>query len=119
MLLHSTGKKSTDSLVHTDSYVREGWDSIPEKMIAVLEQQDGFVLEGCQAARVLRRWYTDDPDGPRLDKVVIFSVPRVKRTAVQDSYARGIRTVIDGLLPLLHRAKVKVEMNPDQEYGKP
>lgn len=113
LLLHSTGKRSPDSLVHTDSCIGVGWDNVPAHLISKLSAQESFILEGTQAARVLRRWFKDDPDGPRLDCVYIFSIPRVARTGGQTAMARGVRTIIDGLLPTLHRAKVKIVMNPE------
>jgi len=112
--LTSTGKRSADPVVHTDSFIADGWDRIPDNVIAKLEGESDFVLEGCQAARVLRRWFARDPEGPKLERVVIFTKPHVRRSGGQEAMAKGIRTVIDGLLPELHKAKVRVVMNPQE-----
>lgn len=112
--LTSTGKRSADAVVHTDSFIADGWDAIPANVIAKLEGETDFVLEGCQAARVLRRWFSQDPEAPKLERVVIFTKPHVKRSGGQEAMAKGIRTVIDGLLPALHKAKVQVVMNPQE-----
>lgn len=114
-LLLSTGKPADESVVRTDSYLSLGWDAIPDNIIAMLRGQDDFILEGCQAARVLRRWYRDDAKGPRLDKVIIFSKPHVSRSGGQEAMAKGITRIIDGLLPVLKRNKVRVELNPTED----
>jgi cytidylate kinase len=110
----STGKLGPESPVHTDSFIRHGWDELPDHVIRELEDKDNFILEGCQAARVLRRWYAQDPAAPQLETVIIFTKPHVRRTPAQEAMAKGIRTVIDGLLPELHKAKVRVVMNPQE-----
>lgn len=114
MRLTSTGKRSADPVVHTDSFIADGWDAIPDNVIAKLETESDFVLEGCQAARVLRRWFKQDPEGPKLERVIILTKPHVKRSGGQEAMAKGIRTVIDGLLPALHKARVQVVMNPQE-----
>lgn len=112
--LTSTGKRSADPVVHTDSFIADGWDKIPDNVIAKLEKETDFILEGCQAARVLRRWFAQDPEAPKLERVVILTKPHVKRSPGQEAMAKGIRTVIDGLLPALHKARVRVVMNPQE-----
>lgn len=113
LLLHSTGKRSEDPLVHTDSFIKRGWDELPDHVIEQLQQQTDFVLEGCAAARVIRRWYKQDLTAPRLDRVYIITGAKVRRSAAQEAMARGIHTILTGLRPILDRAGVPVTVNPE------
>lgn len=112
--LTSTGKLSPDHVVRTDSFIGVGWDNVPQEVIKRLSAQEHFILEGCQAARVLRRWYAEDPDGPKLDRVIVFSKPHVPRTGGQNALAKGVSTILLGLIPTIKKAGVHVRFNPTE-----
>ena len=113
LLVHSTGKRSEDPVVHTDSFIKLGWDEIPDHVIAKLELEPDFILEGCQAARVLRRWFKQDPTAPKLDRVYVFTQAKMRRSAAHDAMAKGISSIITGLLPQLREAGVIVTTDPE------
>ena len=110
--LASTGKRTEaeGGLVSTDNYIGRGtWGEVPDHIIKDLRQRESFVLEGTQAARVLRRWLTQNPDEPRIDKVLVFNRAWVPRNPHQESMAKGVKTVFRDLEPLLKMAGVTVE----------
>ncbi len=111
----STGKPAEGCLLRTDMLISLGWEKIPNAVIRILEHQDSFILEGCQAARVLRRWYRDDAKAPRLDRVIILTKPFVQRSSGQEAMSKGIETILAGLLPTLKRNHVRVVTNPTDE----
>lgn len=117
--LASTGKRTEQEggLVSTDNYMKRGtWKEVPDLIINDLRNRDSFVLEGTQAARVLRRWYKQNPDEPKLDKVLVFGRPWVQRTPGQIGMAKGVQTVLTDLAPLLARAGVEMEqMTPPEK----
>jgi hypothetical protein len=104
--LASTGKRTLDPLLSTDNFMTVGWDNVPARVIAALEDKEDFVLEGTQAARVLRRWYGLDLDGPRLDRVVYFDRPWVQRNGGQEAMAKGVATVFRDVEPYLRELGV-------------
>lgn len=116
--LASTGKRTEAEcgLVSTDNWMKKAsWNDLPDHVIRDLQARESFVLEGTQAARVLRRWLRDTPDQPKLDKVLVFNRPWVKRNGGQEAMAKGVKTVLRELLPLLQRAGVTVEhMTPPE-----
>ena len=110
--LASTGKRTEaeGGLVSTDNYIGRGtWGEVPDHIIKDLRGRDSFVLEGTQAARVLRRWMMQSPDEPRIDKVLVFNRAWVKRNPGQEAMAKGVRTVLKELGPMLAKAGVTVE----------
>jgi hypothetical protein len=115
--LASTGKRTDaeNGLVSTDNYIKRGtFEQVPDLIIKDLRKRESFVLEGTQAARTLRRWLRDNPDEPKLDKVLVFGKPWVKRTPGQEAMAKGVKTVLRDMAPLLAKAGVKVEhMTPE------
>lgn len=99
------GKVSTDDYVSKYSY-----PDLPAKVIEDLRKMDDFVLEGTQAARVLRRWLREAPDEPKLDKTLVFlGKPWVQRNPRQEATAKGVKTVWRDLEPLLKRHGVPYE----------
>ena len=116
--LASTGKRTEapEGLVSTDNYLDSGsYDDLPDRVIADLRGRESFVLEGTQAARVLRRWLRTTPDEVKLDKVLAFGRPWVRRTPKQEATAKGVRTTLRDLEPMLRQAGVEVEhMTPPE-----
>ncbi len=73
------------------------------------------MLEGTQAARVLRRWLKQEPGAVQIDKVLVFDKPWVERNAGQQAMAKGVRTILRDLRPLLDSAGIPVEeMTPPE-----
>lgn len=110
--LASTGKRTEaeSGLVSTDNYMKKAnWAETPNLIIKDLRGKKSFVLEGTQAARVLRRWYKQDPDEPKIDKVLVFGKAWVNRNPGQVSMAKGVQTVLADLAPILARAGVEME----------
>lgn len=116
--LGSTGKRTEqeDGLVSTDNYMkRANWATLPDVIIKDLKDREDWVLEGTQAARVLRRWLKQSPDEPKVDKVLVFGKPWVVRTPGQEAMAKGVRTIFRDLEPLLKKAGIEVEhMTPPE-----
>jgi hypothetical protein len=105
------GKVSTDDYVNRYSYA-----DLPSKVIADLRGMEDFVLEGTQAARVLRRWLREAPNEPRVEKTLVFmGKPWVKRTPKQEATAKGVRTTWRELEPMLRRHGIPYEhMTPPE-----
>lgn len=101
-------------LVSTDGYINYPWEDVPDEIIRVLESLDEFVLEGVQAARVLRRWYKRED--PRIDKVYWLERPFVQLSDRQKSMGKGISTVFKDVRPHLNASGVKVEGHPGRDH---
>lgn len=116
--LASTGKRTEHEggLVSTDNYMHKAnWAELPDRVIADLKDRDSYVLEGTQAARVLRRWLVRDPESVKVDKVLVFGRPWVPRTPGQESMAKAVRTIFRDLQPLLQKAGIEIEhMTPPE-----
>lgn len=116
--LGSTGKRTEqeEGLVSTDNYMkRANWKTLPDVVIKDLKDRDSWVLEGTQAARVLRRWLKESPAEVKVDKVLVFNRAWVPRNPGQEAMAKGVRTVLRDLQPLLTKAGIEVEhMTPPE-----
>lgn len=117
--LASTGKRTEtpDGLVSTDNYLDRGsYEDLPDRVIADLRKREHFVLEGTQAARVVRRWLREAPEEVKLDKVLgFFGKPWVKRGPRAEATAKGVRTTLRQLLPMLEQAGIPFEhMTPPE-----
>ena len=117
--LASTGKRTETpgGLVSTDNYLDRGtYADLPDRVIADLRKRDSFVLEGTQAARVVRRWLREAPDEVKLDKVCgFFGRPWVSRGPRAEATAKGVRTTLRELLPMLEKAGIPFEhMTPPE-----
>lgn len=118
--LASTGKRTQqpEGLVSTDNWMhKSNWAELPDHVITDLKKRDSFVLEGTQAARVLRRWLTRDPETVKVDKVLVFGRPWVARTPGQESMAKAVRTIFRDLQPLLQKAGIEIEHMTPPEMG--
>ena len=115
--LASTGKRTPDEsgLVSTDNYMRRAnWGTLPDVVLKDLKDRDNWVLEGTQAARVLRRALKEDPSF-KVDKVLVFNRPWVTRNGGQEAMAKGVRTILKDMAPLLKKAGIEVEhMTPPE-----
>jgi len=115
--LASTGKRTEDEsgLVSTDNYMRRAnWGTLPDVVLKDLKNRENWVLEGTQAARVLRRALKEDPTF-KVDKVLVFNRPWVARNTGQEAMAKGVKTILKDMAPLLEKAGIEVEhMTPPQ-----
>lgn len=122
--LGSTGKRTEqeDGLVSTDNYMkRANFKDLPDVVIKDLKDRESFVLEGTQAARVLRRALKEDPNflGPG-DKVLQFNRSWIPHSPGQASMAKGVRTIMKDVHPMLRAIGIEVEhmtppeMTPDE-----
>ena len=111
--LTSTGKRTDapEGLVSTDNYIKRGsFSEVPGLIIKDLRQRKDFVLEGTQAARVLRRWFRDEPDKPEIDKVIfVGNRPWVTHNKGQAAMGKAVRTVFREVEPMLRAAGVPIE----------
>ncbi len=92
--LASTGKRTENEagLVSTDNYMRRAnWKTLPDVVIKDLRGRENWVLEGTQAARVLRRWLRESPDEVKVDKVLVFNRAWVPRNPGQHGAAARAR----------------------------
>lgn len=118
--LASTGKRSEqpEGLVSTDNYLDKGtYADLPDRVIADLRGRESFILEGTQAARVLRRWLRTAPEEVKLDKVLGFlGRPWVPRSPKQEATAKGVRTTLRELEPMLRHAGIPFEHMTPPEF---
>lgn len=104
--LHSTGKRA---LLATDNFIGVPWDEVPNAVLDVLRDKDDWILEGCQTARVLRRWFKQDPANVyQLTEVYFFDRPFVQRNRGQNAMGKGIQKVWSEVRPLLIAAGVPI-----------
>ncbi len=111
--LTSTGKRTEqpEGLVSTDNYIKRGsFGDVPRLIIKDLKERQSFVLEGTQAARVVRTWLRDSPADAKFDKVVfVGNLPWVTHTKGQAAMGKAVRTVFREIEPLLKAAGVPIE----------
>lgn len=117
--LASTGKRTEapGGLVSTDNYLDRGsYADLPARVVADLREREHFVLEGTQAARVVRHWLRTAPDEVKLDKVVgFFGRPWVNRGPRAEATAKGVQTTLRELEPMLRQAGIPYErMEPPE-----
>lgn len=104
--LVSTGKRA---VLATDDFMDVPWDEVPDRVIPLLEAREEIILEGCQAARVLRRWFRQDLENVhRVKEVYFFDRPFVPRNRGQNAMGKGIQKVWSEVRPLLIQAGVPI-----------
>lgn len=75
-------------VIHTDDWAGKPWAEIPRSvMTAVARAGDRWCVEGCQAARALRK-------GLRPDVVIVLETVWVMLSPRQEIFAKGIRTIL-------------------------
>lgn len=97
-------------VVSTDQFIKFAWDVVPNLVIEELRQKDGWILEGIQAARVLRRWF-NMPAGfakPNLHAVYWLDKALVDLTPGQASLTKGVATVFADVRPVLRKSGVVI-----------
>jgi adenylate kinase family enzyme len=110
--LFSTGKRA---LLATDNFRDTPWDELPSVVIERLRSLDSWILEGCQAARVLRRWYREAPDEVKLDRAYYLNRSWVQRRPAQEAAAKGLAKVWRDVFPELHRRGVPIVYGVDED----
>lgn len=93
--LVSTGKRSEALDIYTRFFVDLPWEEVPRAVRDELKKYSGWILEGTQSARVLRKWIEEEPDTLEIDRVhEFFNAPWVKRKPGATSMGKGIRQTI-------------------------
>lgn len=87
--------------VGTDDFMDRQWADVPDAVIDVLQKHDEWLLEGVNAARVLRRWIRDRDDFPGIDVCYYLTKPMTTRTKAHESMSKAIETVWRDVLPRL------------------
>lgn len=113
--LVSTGKRA---VLATDDFMGVPWEQVPERIIPLLEESDELILEGCQAARVLRRWFKANPENAlRVREVYFLDRPFVQRSSGQNAMGKGIQTVWREVRPYLIHAGVPIHYGLPEHDG--
>lgn len=93
--LISTGKRSEALDIYTRFFIDLPWDQVPHVVRDELKKHDGWILEGTQSARVLRKWLDEEPDTLKLDRVhCFFNAPWVVPKPGAKAMGKGIRETI-------------------------
>lgn len=77
-------------VVHTDDFRNYAWEDVPESVIKFVNEHSntrGFVVEGTQVARALRK-------GLEVDAVVVLMEPLQTLSKGQASMAKAVMTVL-------------------------
>lgn len=87
--------------VHTDDYKHLPWSDVPDAILRDLRAlEDGWVLEGVQSLRVLRRALDNDID-LGVTRLVYLRTPHEELTPGQRRMAAGLETIWRGVRPRL------------------
>lgn len=73
-------------VIHGDDYVDMKWADQPLAIIKNCGDHKTFCLEGCLAARALRK-------GLQVDAVIVLDTPRIQLTQPQANFGKGCMTV--------------------------
>jgi len=86
------GEETGLQVISTDRYIGVSWENVPLVAVKALTHAPDWILEGIQAARVLRFWLNTQPDA-QVTQVYWFNRAIVNRTARQEATAKGVATV--------------------------
>lgn len=95
-------------VVCTDDYRTHPWPTVPDLVLRDIRDRESWILEGTQAARVLRRWLNERGANPMLQSVYWLDKPVLELTEGQATMAKGIRTVFADVRPLLNKLGIPV-----------
>ncbi len=99
-------------VVHTDDWIKDhSWSDVPDRVLEKLATLDGWIVEGTQAARVVRRMLnTPHPPSaaPLLDGVYWLEKTLSEVTEKHQSMAKGIATIFAGIRPVLAKASIPI-----------
>lgn len=96
----------------SDEVIDLGWSEASERVATWLDAPGPWVVEGVAVARAVRKWLATHPTGTPADVVHWSNVARAKRSAGQETMAKGCETVWREVLPELQRRGVRVEAFP-------
>lgn len=91
---------------HTDDLMGLGWKAA--KVVVAHWIGQGRDVEGVQAARGLRQWLRDNPEGKPCEEVVWLNTPKQPRSPAQAIMGKGVDTVMREIEPELERRGVKI-----------
>ncbi len=72
----------------TDDFIGQPWEHVPALIIANLEEEDRYFVEGVMVGRALRK-------GLAPDVVVWMGTPRIELSRGQSSLAKGCKTIFN------------------------
>jgi dephospho-CoA kinase len=96
------------SLTHTDDFIDLGWSEASQHVADLLTKGEPGITEGVAVPRALRKMLAANPHQKPVDKLIVLESPKVARSSGQVTMAKGVATVLDGILPDLRRLGVEV-----------
>ena len=96
-------------LVSTDDFIPLGWSGSGARAAAVIADSRRLLIEGVAVPRALRRLLQDHPRRRPLERLVLLTRPRVKRTKGQEAMAKGLAKILAEILPRLTRLGVVIQ----------
>jgi hypothetical protein len=120
--LISTGKRSEALDIYTKFFIDLEWEEVPHVVRRELKKYPGWILEGTQSARVIRKWYEEEPETLHLTRVHYFdNPPWVPRTPEATAMGEGVATIFGRgkpsrrkpVLSYLRQLNVEVVYGPD------
>jgi len=95
---------------HTDDLIPLGWSESSEAASLWFDDAAVDVVEGVTVPRAIRKWLERNKEGKPVDKIIILTnAPFVPLVAGQKSMAKGITTVLTGIMGELVARGVEVE----------
>lgn len=98
------------SIVATDDYLGMGWSEASEHVAGLLASGEPRIVEGVAVPRALRKALGLRPEVAPIDRLIVLTAPHVEQSRGQEIMAKGVHTVLDGILPELSRLGVEVEI---------
>lgn len=96
-------------LVSTDDFIPLGWSGSGAKAADVIAGARRLLIEGVAVPRALRRLLADHPRRRPIERLIILTRPKIKRSKRQDAMAKGLAKILGEILPRLERLGVIVE----------
>ncbi len=104
-------EKYAAPLISTDEYMHVPWERVPDDILPELIPSAPWILEGVQAARVIRRAIRERQE-LGLTAVYFLQTPVRPLDGPQRAMARGIDKVFQEVFPHLVRAGITVFRYP-------
>lgn len=92
----------------TDDFIDMGWSEASAHVATLLAKGEPGIIEGVAVPRALRKALAAAPDVKPIDKLVVLESPKVSRSAGQQAMSKGVRTVLEEVLPALRQLGVEV-----------
>lgn len=97
----------------TDTTKDMEWSEASALVARWISEPGPWIIEGVVVPRAIRKWYKAGNTGKPADAVLWFDRPVVERTPGQDTMGKGCLTVWNEVEPVLRRAGVEVQVNPE------